>query len=1554
MIKKLTGPGRFSSVPWFMALMTAVALFASPADAQAAVKTVTVGSASGTTSYMPVCMSWHDTWSESVYTADMLSGVPVGSKIKGIAHMGVSGKAVEGIDYKVYVAPTTSSSAPAEMSDVSGFTTLFDGQASLAVSESMSVMAPLLYVPAQEDFVYEGGNLHFVIKASVPEAGSVMFAQQTLSKGSSLFLSNDGWENFNTYSYNYVPQLSLEIETPPGYVDLQCVTVGTKSSYDSGAALFYDTHSAIASIYTADLMGIPAGVDIRQISYTGAVYSTSTGNHNVRMWMANTAQSEIGSSFPDVSAMTKVLDTDIVLDKKVGTVMNWTEMMKFELDTPFRYTGENLMVVVQVENETPQRVYFCVNNAYADLSLQGTGSTSDLASFSCLNSGLPTTGIYYAEPVETAVPEITLVTAREPGQKLGLSLTSRDGVKIDWGGKVKEYPYGGTLTLNYDLAGDVIKIYTLSEDDHVQSFLCNSYDIVSVTLDAPELKSLQLRNNRLESIDLDGAPLLEVLDLTGNDIFEFTLASPNIRTLKLAHCGLEQLIISECTGLEYLDVSVNALRYPIWLFWPEAPGMKYLNISFNQLLEFDLSRYPALTTLICNHNNISSLDLSYVPGLQVLRAGYTGATSLDIAKCPDLRVLDILGLQTGGMNLRSNPALEEINMRLTGTSKIDLSANTRLRRLVLSQNSLSQLDLSANPLIEHLDVSRNSIESLDIKGLANLRFLDAGRNALKSLDVSANLALDSLYCSINSISELPLPAGNSIRYLDCSSNNISSLPANLKSIWYLNCSDNMIAATDLAASTDLKGLDIHANRLDKAALEALFRQLPDINGFQVPDYDNDYSWMGVLNYKENPGAAEVSSQVPEVKGWNCSYVKDFLLDASAAIVIPSDRVYTRFSFAVDTTDPVFYVDWGDGRKEEFRNENPQYTYKSIAGYAEGNVIRIYAPGTTELGIANAAYEDVDVSGMPALRRLSCSGNNFASLDLSKNSALEDLNCRENPLVSIIFPEVCAIREFDCSSTLLRSIDLLRLPELERLAVNYCRLDELDLSGAPKLLELHALHNGLTEIDLSAQTLLQELYLSENALKALDLSANTALVNLAVDYNALASLDLSPLKSLWTAHVNSNEIASLTLANPALSVLLAGKNKLTEIDLKGCPALTAVTLNENSLTSLDISGNLSLIQMFAGQNNISEVTLASSMPSLALLNLADNAVSQLALAALPSLKELVVSRNAFAGTLDLSANPALTHLNIAHNEIESLKWGTTSALTTLFASYNKLSVLAVPSDALGYIDCTRNQLEAVSLSRHPNLYQLMLDFNKLTSVNLASNKNLWGVSLRANSLEAEAIERICSQLPDVNDLTVVPDYESWMKILFLSGNPGVATADVDEAIRKGWAVVMNEVIPVDRILEISVVDSDDNPVQGAKLVLVVNGEDVGTQAVESAPGVYVYNPLPVFSGVSYEVRVEKEGFVTRTIDVSEIVDGDLALKVTLDYDGGGVMASGAGDFRVAGGNGFIFVSVPVDSDVTVHDVSGRLVFVGTLPAGDSRIEGIESGIYFVLGKKIFVK
>ncbi len=118
--------------------------------------------------------------------------------------MGISGTSVEGIGYRLYVSRTDASSAPSGKSDVAGFTCLYDGEASVPVSESTSVTAPLLTVGAQDDFVYEGGNLHFVVDSRVPQSGNVIFASCARTGGSSLFLSNDDWASTNSYAYDYV------------------------------------------------------------------------------------------------------------------------------------------------------------------------------------------------------------------------------------------------------------------------------------------------------------------------------------------------------------------------------------------------------------------------------------------------------------------------------------------------------------------------------------------------------------------------------------------------------------------------------------------------------------------------------------------------------------------------------------------------------------------------------------------------------------------------------------------------------------------------------------------------------------------------------------------------------------------------------------------------------------------------------------------------------------------------------------------------------------------------------------------------------------------------------------------------------------------------------------------------------------------------------------------------------------------------------------------------------------------------------------------------------
>lgn len=1541
---------------FLLSLLSLIVLAGWSPSVSAADKTVTVGTQTSVTTYVPVMTTWHDNWSEIIYTSDMLSSIPEGSVIKKIGFNGMSLVDIADMQYEVYIKATEATEAPASRSDLSGFTCLFNGTVSVAKSESTSTPEPLLTVGGENEFTYEGGNLHVVVKShfsQLPE-GSIYFSYQNKPKSVLQALSNDAWDNVRESNYQYLPVMNLEVGMPAGYVDLTKVSVGngTSTDFSTPISLYYDKHSMSSTLYTSDMLGIPADMDIHQISYDGWIQTASTDPIRIRVWMANTTDTDVPAQVPALTAMIPVLDTQITLDQTQGSNYYYVELLKLMLDTPFRYTGGNLLIVIQADNTKNQRVNFCVDSDHSGMSIYGYGSSDDISGFSFYAGKFPKTNIYYAAPQVETAPEISFVTNKEAGASVTMSLVSRDGVRVDWGGKLKDYPYGGALTLSYDLSGNEVKIWPMSDDDHITSFSCRDAAISSISLKAPALTYLRLSDNLIETVDISDCPVLETLILKGNRIFDFNTSSPTIKTLDLSHNVLEKFRVAGFTALERLDISVNSLRYPVWIEWPEAPAMNYLNVSFNNLLQLDLAAYKDLKTLICNNNGISELDLRNVPALEVLRAGYNAYKTLDVAKCPGLKVLDISGTSTSPIRLGSLASLEELNMQLTGINSVNLSANTALRSIVLSQNALTALDLSANKAVEHLDIRKNEISSVDLSMLTKLRFLDCSSNALEALDLLSNVALDSLYCSINNLSELPLAAGNHIQFIDFASNSIASQPVNMTAVKYLNCADNKWTSVDLSRTPAILGLDIHSNLLDKDALLSMFSQLPDVNGIEVPE--NDASWMRVLNYNDNPGTAEVSSEIPETKGWNCSYKADILGDASAAILIPADKVYTRMSFGIDTKDEVYYVDWGDGKKEEFRTENPEYSYNSIVGYATGEIVRIYAPSTTELGVSNAGYLDLDVSGMPGLLRLSCSGNNLSSLDVSKNTVLQDLNCRKNPLTAISFPENCKLTSLDCSSTLIRAFDLSKVPDLIQLAVNSCRLESLDLTPVRSLQMLQADDNMLRSVDISGLSQLIYLYLSKNQLTSLDLSDNLYLKELAVDYNSIESLDLSMLKFVESAHVNKNQIKSISLDNPAMKTFLAGSNRLSEIDLSKLPAITTATVNDNELSSLDISGNEALIQFFAGDNKLESLTLASSMPGLKILNVDNNSLSDINLSALPALYEFVISHNKFSGTLDFSKNPNLYFLQASHNEIEGFKWGPTASVATIYASYNNIRTLNVPGNALSVIDLSRNSLEAVNLSKLDNLFYLVLDFNKLTSVNLKANQNLQGVSLRANMLGAAAIDQICEQLPDINDLGVVPGEEAWMKYLFLSGNPGCEDANVTPAVYKGWTVVRYEDIPVDRVLTLNVVASDGSPVVDATLVLVVNGQDAGTRPVETDPGVYVYDPLPVFlDGVTYSVRVEKDGYNTQLVDISDIVEGDMTLTVTLEAVGGGIEDANDDAFRVMGSHGCVKVYLPCEIDVVLCDITGRQVFTGTLPAGESVIDSLAPGIYIALGAKVRV-
>ena len=80
-----------------------------------------------------------------------------------------------------------------------------------------------------------------------------------------------------------------------------------------------------------------------------------------------------------------------------------------------------------------------------------------------------------------------------------------------------------------------------------------------------------------------------------------------------------------------------------------------------------------------------------------------------------------------------------------------------------------------------------------------------------------------------------------------------------------------------------------------------------------------------------------------------------------------------------------------------------------------------------------------------------------------------------------------------------------------------------------------------------------------------------------------------------------------------------------------------------------------------------------------------------------------------------------------------------------------------------------------------------EHNRLTALDVASNKDLCGVSLQGNAMEAEAINAMIAQLPDVTGQEPVPGSE-WISILDISAMPGTASADAATAKAKGWRVI----------------------------------------------------------------------------------------------------------------------------------------------------------------------
>jgi len=1534
---------------------------------------VTVGTAESTTQYFPVNKNKDYIHSEIVYTSDALSELGDG-KITSLSFLGYGDLAMTA-DYELYLAMTDLQTAPTSPSDVASMTKVFEGQVT-SMTREKSDRGEILRFGFDTPFTYESGrNLLVALVAKNPstDPGELYFDYQRVS-GACGFNYAEGASFYTGASWTNL-RLQIQLGFEGSANQNQTVTIGSASATHNyvpfGTGYKYGVCDVI---YKAEDLGMQTGSLVKSLAYTGFSYADGPLERHVEVFMQNTSDTLDGDMIPqgDVTTMTKVFDGEVTFTPG-GEYNSYIELVRLALDTPFKYEGENLRVVVRSNSEKTDSYFsFADDSSYIGWALYGVDDSMSPSELTRYYYGIPVTTFTFSDPEEEPGPALepmfTITTSKEPGSWFGFTVwTDVDpdaaggpddpagGIYYDMGdGQLISRPFCGQLSINDETKGDVIKIYRCNPNVAIEYFSCYNNEVTSIDIKEPKLRSLILSDNLLESIDLSVCPGLERLELDGNKFVKFEYDNPNLAYLSLRKNLLEQILISGCKALEHVDVGVNLLRAPSWIEFPDTQSLKYLDISYNNLYSFNIAGYRELETLLCNSNRFAALDVSKNKKLKVLSANYQGISSVNLTSCPLLESVNLAGTQIETLNLTKNPALVSLDVTNTLLSELDIEANTALTTLKAGKCSLSALNLSTNTKLAHLEYPSNKVESIDLSNNKSLSYLDCSNNGIKSLDLAGMSMLDSLLCSRNSLTALDIRPAENLTYLDCASNSLDKLDiTHNNSLVNVNCSDNMLSSLSVIDMTELLALNVSSNSMDLASLSHLFEELPDINGITVNE--SDMSWMGILNFKNNPGSKDVDTEILVAKGWKFDHVDDILGDASAMLVLPEHLLMSRYTFSIMTGDEKIYVDWGNGVKQEYETDTYPGAYTNPSGVVEGKVIKIYAPATTLLAVSNTGIEAISTRNMPDLDYLSCTGNSVVELDVSDNAKITHLDCAKNPLTNLVLPKNNILQNLDCSNTLLRRVDFSDMPNLEELLVSENRLSSLDLSSSTKLRYLRASFNELESIDLSNCPALEEVYLGYNNLTELNLSNNKEIRHISVSHNKLRAFDATQLSVAEYIQVPWNEISDLRLDNPACVELLAGNNKLSDIDLTKVPNVTALELTVNNLTNLDLSANTRLKQVFVTDNRIENVSFPDQpMSSLGVFSAGSNRISSLDFTKMPNLSELVLSRNNLSGSVDLSPLGSLSYLNLSTNAVEKLTFAGSAPLSAVYVQYNKLTTLSVPNSNCVVIDATRNNLASVNISACSQLMALFLDFNKLSTLNVDGKSNLVGLSIRGNNLGARTLNDIYAQLPDIIGCVVEPENASWMTYLNISGNPGAAESDQNVARNKGWIVVDGETLPVLRNITVKVSDADSGlPIDNASFKLKLEGETFTLTPTSSENGVYSFLNFEVFVGLEYSILVESDGYVAQTVVADGLDEGDVSLEVKLVRESGVNGVDPDSTLSIYGGHGSITVRSSAAVEVMVYDLSGRLVASVTVD-GTEVIDGIAPGIYIVNGKKVAVR
>ena len=460
----------------------------------------------------------------------------------------------------------------------------------------------------------------------------------------------------------------------------------------------------------------------------------------------------------------------------------------------------------------------------------------------------------------------------------------------------------------------------------------------------------------------------------------------------------------------------------------------------NQLTNLDVSKNPALTTLVCYKNRINGEAMTQLVNSLPNRTGMSAGTFIVMQNTPEekniCRAADLaIAKEKNWLPRWSDDSPYSIDMG----------------------NGVSTLT-TAKAIGETIDLSFKAKEDIVIKGVKEYPLPDGKthRCTLTSQTVTILGDVTELQCSGNQLTDLDLTRSTALTSL--------------------NCSNNLLTSLDVSKNTALAKIECYNNRINGEEMTNLVNSLPNRKGMSSGDF------FVVCNDKNERNWCSVSDVlIAREKNWNTKWKNgDPYKGVGSGIITmtTTKAIGETIKLGIKASDAIFI----DGVRGTLSQDGTMqsYTLTSNTLTIRGNVI--------ELSCAGSQLTSLDVSSCTSLIRLNCQNNELTSLDVSSCISLISLNCQDNKLASLDVSKNSALTTLDCNRNQLSSLKVSGCTVLTKLNCAANNLESLPLLACISLTELNCEENQLTGLNLFDCKELKSLYCIKNKLNGKAMSS----------------------------------------------------------------------------------------------------------------------------------------------------------------------------------------------------------------------------------------------------------------------------------------------------------------------------------------------------------------------------------------------------------------------------------------------------------------------------------